>query len=199
MLAQEREQGLEALGGAALADDDHQAGRDVVAPLVERHAFMVGRDAGGGILPELVQGEARGVAVDRLAGSTGCVDFAQDLRVFGQHAGEIHHFAQVADIIALDQLLDVVRRDRGAAGLDLAADGGDAARCAEKEVEPCLTAVADHEIDAVDAQDIRDLVRVGDDADGAVGDGDAGVFAREEHRTLNVDVAVDEARQQVWP
>ena len=54
-----------------------------------------------------------------------------------------------------------------------------------------------HVAHTLDAEDIGDFVGVGDGADRAVGDGNAGEFRRGEHGTLDVHVSVDEARAEV--
>ena len=139
------------------------------------------------------------MSVHGLARRPGGVDLAHQFRVVGEHARIVHHFAQVADIVPGHELLDVVRADLGAGSFEIAADRGHAAGRAEQEIEAYLTAAADHKVNALHAQHVGDLVRIGYYPDGAVTDHDAGILARREHGALDVDMTVDETRHQIGP
>src|SRR5207245_2781801 len=78
----------------------------------------------------------------------------------------------------------------------LEARGRHAWRGAPVELERHGAAVGDHQPDAVEAEDVGDLVRVGDRGDRAVGDGEAGELRGHHHRTFDVDVRINEPGQE---
>ena len=54
-----------------------------------------------------------------------------------------------------------------------------------------------HIFDAFDAEDVADLMRIGDDGCCSLGDDGLGKVARRQHRGLNVHVGINEAGNQV--
>ena len=160
---------------------------------------MVGGDAGGGIALQLAEWQVGHVAVDGLARRQRDLYLAHHLRVAAKHACEVHHLGQETDVGALHHPRDDVGRDGGTAGLEVAAKVRHATGCAEEEVERRLAPVADHKVDTLHAEHVAYLVGVGHDTDGAVAHHHTGILAGHEHRTLDVDVTVDEPGQQVWP
>ena len=93
--------------------------------------------------------------------------------------------------------MDLPGRQGGARGLQVAGRhaGGDHEEYGQWEVEGLL----DHEVDPLEAEDVGELVGVGDHRGRAVGDHRPCELDRREHRALDVDVAFDEARSEVGP
>ena len=83
--------------------------------------------------------------------------------------------------------------ERGTGGLERRR--GHAGRRPEIELERRALPVADHVVHAGGAEDVGDLVRIGDSGDGAVHAGPARELRGRQHRALDVDVRIDEARQ----
>ena len=111
--------------------------------------------------------------------------------------GEVHHLGQPEDAVPAHQRLEVARLERPARGLERR--GGDARRRHEEdlELEACRRVV--QPVDAVGAEDVGDLVRVGDDRGRPEREHEARELVDEELHRLEVHVRVDEAGHDVAP
>ena len=188
-------EGFEVLCGAALADEHFHAHVEASLLVGQGGAFVVGGDALRGILLQLAARQPRCMAVDGLACAVSRSQLAHHLGIARQNARHVHHLAQEVDVVALHERVDVGCADDGSAGLHVCA--GYAGGGAEEEMEGYLTAVFNHEVDAVDAEHIGYLVRVGNGGQRAVTDGDTGKVLGQQHAALDVDVAVDESGKNV--
>ena len=113
----------------------------------------------------------------------------------GDHAGEVHHLREPDHAPPPQQALEVAGRERAARRLELrrrhARGGG------EEDVERQVLADVDEPVDAVGAEHVRDLVRVGDDRGRAERQHEARELGREQLRGLEMHVRVDEPRHDV--
>lgn len=192
---EQRPEFLEIFGGGPFADENFLSKGELFAGFVDPETFVVGLDSGSDVFFEVVAAEAGGVSVDALAVFFGGLDFLHDFGVTVDDAGEVHHFREVEEGCVAAEFLDGVGSEGGAGGFEVG--GGDAGGDAEMDFAGRLRGELLHVADAVETEDVGDLVRVGDGADGAVGDGDAGELRRGEHGALDVDVGVDEAGAEV--
>ena len=185
------------LGSAALADDDLHARRYAGTALVEVRALMVGSDTCQGIALALVAHQSGSMTIHRLTVGKGCLQLAHHLRVGTKHTRVVHHLAQNADFIACHELFHTFSVNHGTAGLDAATTGRHTTGRSETVVERRQLARVDHIVDALDAQHVAYLMRIGHHADGAVTGSHTGKLAGGHHATLNVHMTVDEAWHQV--
>ncbi len=193
----ERQERVEVAGGRALADHHGQAAAQLRARLLQPGRFVVGADAGGGVGVERGPDEAGRVAVDRQAAGAGRGELRQHVGVGGEDAGEVHHLAEAGDTGAVERGGDGGRVEDRAARL--ARRGRDARRHGEEGAQRQIARRRDQRVHAGQAEDVGDLVRVGNDRAGAVRHGDAGELADPELRAFEVDVRVDEGRGEEAP
>ncbi len=191
------QEGVEIAGGRALADHHDQAAAQLLARLLQPSRFVVGADAGGGVGVERGPAEAGRVAVDRQAAGAGRGELRQHVGVGGEDAGEVHHLAEAGDTGAVERGGDGGRVEDRAARL--ARRGRDARRHGEEGAQRQIARRRDQRVHAGQAEDVGDLVRVGNDRAGAVRHGDAGELADPELRAFEVDVRVDEGRGEEAP
>lgn len=187
---------IEIARGTAFADEDFLAQCYALYGMGERIELVVGGDARLDVATSVVAGEARCMTVDDLASSKGVGDFEACLGVAGKETWIVHHLGETIELGAREKLLDVGRGDAGASGLE-GVGTGHAGGDAEREMETHLAGALKHKVDALNAQDVGNLVRVGDDGNGALSDGETGKMLGKKERGLDVDVAVDKTRQEI--
>ncbi len=191
-LLDERQERGEVARGGGLADQHPHAGAQALAALLRRVALVVGADAGGGVGLEVLAEDAGRVAVDvrRREG-----ELLELVRVAGDDAGEVHHLGEADHAAAAQQALEVARVQGAVRRLERR--GRHAGRGHEEDVEGHGRAEVGEPVDAVGAEDVGDLVRVGDDGGGAEREDEARELVHEELRGLQVHVRVDEAGHEV--
>jgi hypothetical protein len=122
-------------------------------------------------------------------------ELLHDNRVSMEHAGPVHHLAQVPDARILEQLADIL-------GCDLRTSRFER-RCRHTRRRTkgyCkwhARGVVDHVSDAVDTADIADLMRVTDGSYGPMDHSQAGELRRDEHRRFDMNMSIDQARHDV--
>ncbi len=158
---------------------------------VER--LVVGADPRRGVRVQRLAHHARRMAV-RVCGSV-----ERELRelagVAGDDAGEVHHLGQPDHPAPAEQALEITGRQRTVRRLEVRR--GHAGRRHEVDVERQLVADVEQPVDAVGAEDVGDLVRVGDDRRRAHRQHEPRELVHEQLRRLEVHVRVDEARDDV--
>ncbi len=160
---------------------------------------MVGGNACSGILVALMSRQSRSMTVHGLAITVGGHYLSHHLLVVSQHAGIVHHLTQEANILASHQLYRIFGVNYLAARLNITAYSRYTAGGTEKEIEVSFVSGANHVVDTLHAQYIANLVRVGNDANRSVADGDVCKLVRHHHAALNVHVAVNETRHHIRP
>lgn len=185
-------------GRRPLADQNLHSAGDGISGLVRLRALVVSGDAGGGVCGAAGAPQPRRVAVHRLACTLCGCNLRHHLRVAVQDARVVHHLGEDNYFIALQQGCNSSAVKACAGGLDAAPAARHAARGPESEMEVCRGSIIEHQLHAFDAQDIGNLVRVADRADGAVAFRDSSELCGQHHRALDVDVRIDESRQVVW-
>ena len=113
----------------------------------------------------------------------------------GDHAGKVHHLGQADHPLAAQQALEVAGRERPPRRLE--AGGRHTGGRGEEDVERQVLADVDEPVDAVGAEDVRDLVRVRDNGRRAERKHQARELGRKQLRRLEVQVRVDEAWNDV--
>ncbi len=196
IVVQQVDERIEIPGGAAFADQDLHPGLELVERFFGSDTFMIRADSRADVLPGLFAAEAGRVAVDGFADALGGVDLGHDFGVFVEDAGEVHHFAEIFDIVAGEELGYFGGFEGGAGGFETGS--GDAAGRAEIEVKRHGIAVADHKFDTWEAADVGDLVGVADGGDGPVDDGQAREFGGDEEGGFDMDMGVDKAGEDIW-
>ncbi len=150
---------------------------------------------GGRVRAERLPEHARRVAVD----VDGAVEreLRELVRVARDDAGEVHHLREAEHSPPAQQRLEVAGRERAARRLEHGR--GHRRRGHEEHVERHLAARVEEPVHAVGAEDVRELVRVGDDRRRPERQHEAGELVDEQLRRLDVDVRVDEARDDPAP
>ena len=110
-------------------------------------------------------------------------------------AGEVHHLGEPEHPVPVEQPLEVA--DRELAPRRLERRRRNARRGHEVDVERDPVARVDQPVDAVRAEDVRDLVRVGDHRRGPQRQHEPRELVDQELRRLEVHVRVDEAGDDV--
>ena len=188
VLGEQRQERLEVPRGGGLADQEPHPGAQPLASLLRRVRLVVRADPGGRVGVQRPAEHAGRVAVD--------VVRQRELRELGRraadHAGEVHHLGEPDHAAAAEQRIEVARRQLAARRLELRRRH--ARRRHEVDVERDVVADVDQPVHAVGAEDVRDLVRVGDHRGRAERQHEPRELVDEQLRRLEVHVGVDEAR-----
>ena len=154
---------------------------------------MVGIHAGGDIGVQVVAGKARGVAVDLLVVGLGGHDLLHHLAVAVDDAHKVHHLRQALDPGMVIEGVDgpIVQIGSGL----VQGRGRNAGGQHEPHVHRQVLGGLEHILDAIGAHDVGDLVGVGDDGGGAVGQHGLGKLLGAYQGAFQVNMGVDEARQ----
>ena len=190
------EQGHESLqipGGRTLTDHDVLAKTQLIHGVLHIGALVVGVDAGGDVGVEILAGKARRMAVDLLVVGLRGHDLLHHLTVAVDHAHIVHHLRQSLHTGMVIEGVDGTVIQIGA-GL-VQRRGGDAGGQHEAHVHRQVLCGLQHILDAVGTHDVGDLMGVGDDGGGAVGQHRLGKLRGTHQRALQMDVSVDEAGQ----
>ena len=187
-------QRLEVPRGRAIADQDLHAQCRLAPRLVQRHAFVIGADAGRGVRARLLAHQLRRVTIHQLARSLRGGDLGQHLRIARQHARPVHHLAQVADA-------RIGQKPRDGGGIQCGPRrlkrGRRHARWASKvKVEIAPRTVAQHELHTRLTQHVGDLVRIAHRAHGAMHHHRARKLAGRQHAAFHMHMRVDESGHQ---
>ena len=110
----------------------------------------------------------------------------------GEDAREVHHLAKADNAVPRHGFGDVVGADRRTGVLE-PGDGGHARRRGYHRFEGNAARILFHDLHAVEAEYVADLVRIHVNAGRTVSHGGPRVLGHAEHRGLHVDVAVEEA------
>ncbi len=184
---------VEVAGAGALAQLDlHPQGQLFVA-LCEADRFVIGADPRPDVGRKIRAAQAGGVAVDPFAHCGRSLYLGHDLRVVEDDAGEVHHLGEKVDIVALQQLCDIGSRQHGPGVFK--GGGWDAGGRTKIKLQRRLPAACDHKVDSRHPDNIGDLVGIGHHGHGSVGDGLGGEGCRGQHRAFNVDMGIDQTRQ----
>ena len=184
-------QSLQIPGGGALPDHDELTQFQFFHGVVNVRALVVGVDTGGNVGVQVGAGKTGGVAVDLLVVRLRRNDLGNGGGVGGDHAGEIHHFRKTQHPGVVEKAVDIpvvqiraafVQRRRRDAGGDH-----------KLGVHRQPFRGAEHIVDAVGAHDVGDLMGVGDNGGGAVGDDCPGKLRGGNQTGFQMDVGVDEA------
>ena len=135
--------------------------------------------------------QPRGVPVDELARGARALQLSQRLRVLAQHTGRVHEFSEAEEGVPLQQRRRLLPRKACAARLE--GCGGHAGGQHQLHFERGILRGAGDVLRAVDAADVDDLVRVGDDGSRAAGHDQPRELLGRELRALDMDVRIDQA------
>ena len=161
--------------------------------------FVAAADAGGDVGAQCGAGIGDGkMPGDDVVGLERFGKLGVDMLLRADHVREAHHFAETHDAVPRHHFADVVRPDRRA-GVLKARDRRDARRRVGHRLKRGALRVLDHELHAVLAADVADLVRVHENAGRAAGNDRLGVLAHGEHGRLHMDVPVHKAGRNVLP
>jgi hypothetical protein len=156
---------------------------------------VVGADPGRGIGVQLLAEDVRCMAVD--VSRARQRQLLQLGRAPVDDAGEVHHLGEAEHPAPAEQPFEIAGQERAPRRLELR--GGHAGRRHEEDVEREVVAQVREPVDAVRAEHVRDLVRVGDDGRRPQRQHELGELVDEELRRLEMHVRVDEARDEVLP
>ena len=192
-VAQQGNQGLQVPGGGALADHDELAPLQLGQGVVNIGALVVRVHAGGDVGVEVVAGQTGGVTVDLLMMGLGGHDLLHHLGVAVDGAYKVHHLRQTLDPGMVIEGVDGPVIQNGA-GL-VQGRGGHAGGEHEAHVHRQILRSLEHVFDAVGAHDVGDLVGIGDDSGGAVGQDRLGKLRGAHQGALQMDMRIQEAGQ----
>ena len=190
---QQRQQGLQIVGGGALPNHDElppfQLG-DGVGGII---ALVVRVDAGGDIGVEVVAQQAGGMAVNLLVVGLGGHDLLNDHGVRADHAGIVHHLRQpLHPWVVVEGINGAVIQHRAAL---VHGRGGNAGRQHKPHVHRQPLGSLQHVLHAVGTHDIGNLVGVRHNGGGAVGQNCLHKLFGGNHGALQVDMGVNKARE----
>ena len=186
VLGEQRQERLEVTRGGGLADQEPHPGAQPLAPLLRRVRLVVRADPGGRVGVQRPAEDAGRVPVD--------VSRQRELRELGRraadHTGEVHHLREPDHAAAAEQRIEVARRQLAARRLEMRRRH--ARRGHEVDVQRDVVADVDQPVHAVGAENVRDLVRVGDDGGRAERQDEPRELVDEQLRRLEMHVGVDE-------
>ncbi len=193
LLRQQGQQGLQVPGGGTLPDHDKLAPLQLGNGVGGVRAFMIGVDPGGDVGIEVIPLQTGGVAVDLLVVGLGGYDLLDDLGVRADDAWIIHHLRQsLHPGVVIEGVDGPVVQHRAAL---VHGSGGNAGGQHEAHVHGQALGGLEHILDAVGSHDVGDLVGVGDDGGGAVGQHRLDELTGGDHGALQMDVGVDKTRE----
>jgi hypothetical protein len=187
-LLDERQQRVEVARARRLADQQPHPGAQPLPALLRRDRLVVGADARGRVGLQGLPEHARRVPVDVRRAAQ------RQLRELGlgaaDHAGEVHHLGEADHAPAPEQPLEVAGAERAPRRLEARRRHG--RRGHEVDVERQLRADVEQPVDAVGAEHVRDLVRVGHAGRRPEREHEARELVRQQLGRLEVQVRVDE-------
>jgi len=189
-LGDDRHQGVEILGDGAFAHQDMHALADLLHGFVRRRAFVLGADARRQVAVQVVAAQQRRVAIDVVAPEG--VELGEAARILVDDAREIHEFGQTDDLRMVAEGQEFFDGQIGAGGFQMG--GGHAGGELDADVHDRLLSRIEEEADALFAEHIGDLVRIADGGGDAIGEDAAVEFVRRDQRAFDVQVGIDEAR-----
>ena len=174
----------------ALANENLHPRLQLVHRLRQSETLVIRRDARRRIIRRHFAPQAGRVSIDRLAEFFRGGNHRHQRRIPREHAGKIHHLAEVFDFFASQQ-------PRHRAGIKCGAGRFEsrrrnAGRRAKIELERRARTVANHVVHASDTQDVGDFMRIGDRRHGAMNHGPPRKLRRRQHRTLDMDMRIDQ-------
>ena len=190
VLADQRQQVAQVARVRRLAQQHPHAAAALLQRLVERRRLVVGADAGGDVGVQRPADHAGRVAVGMRG--AGHAQPRQHVGRAGDDAGEVHHLGHAERPRVAQDRLHVGRLERAHGRLEVARRH--ARRRHHEHVERQALGRLEHPLDALAAEHVRDLVRIGDHRRGAVRNHAAGELGGRQLRRLDVHVRVDEAR-----
>ena len=193
LAAQQGDKCLQIAGGGALADHDELAALQLGQSVIQIGALVVGVHAGGYVGVEVVAAEAGGVAVDLLVVRLRGDDLFHYLGVAVHGAHKVHHFGKTLYAGVVIEGVDGAVIQHGAGFVQRR--GGYAGGQHEAHVHRQILRGLEHVLDAVGAHDVGDLVGVGDDGGGAVGQNGLGKLRRADQRAFQMDMGIQKAGQ----
>ncbi len=192
-LVDERQQRVEVAGAGGLADQHPHAGAQPLAALLDRAHLVIRADPRRCIGVQLLAEDRRGVPVD-VRRTREC-----ELRELGlgagDDAGEVHHLGEADHPAPPEEALEVAGNQRAARRLELGRRY--ARRGHEEHVQREVRAQVREPVDTVRAQDVGDLVRVGDHRRRPEWKHEPRELVHEQLRGLEVHVGVDESGDEV--
>ena len=176
-----------------LADQQPHPGTQAFAAFLGRERLVVGANPRSRVRLQVAAEHARRMSVDVVAARDG--ELRQLALGAGDHAGEVHHLGKPDHTAPPQQALQVSGRERASRRLERRRR--DARRGREENVERQVLADVDEPVDAVGAEHVRNLVRVGHDRGRPERQHEARELGREQLRRLEMHVGVDEPRHDV--
>ena len=140
---------------------------------------MIGRNAERCIASSIIAPQTGGMPIDHTSVCTRYVEFAHHRCVLMQHAGPVHHLAQVAHAFIAEELGNVIHRDLRPGRFE--GRGRNAGRRTKAKREWHGRTVVQHIAHTLDTTDVTDLMRITDRGNRAVHDSKAGELGRHQH------------------
>ena len=189
----EREQVEQVPRHRGLADQEPHPGAEALAPLFDGQRLVVRPDARGGVCLQLLAENAGCMTVD--VSSAVEAELLELCRRACDDAGVVHHLRQPQNASPAHERLEITGHERSPRRFEWRS--GHTRRRHEEDVELQSGRGVEQPVHSVHAEDVRDLVRVGDDGGRAERKNQLCEFVDHQLHRLEVHVRVDEAGDDV--
>ncbi len=186
-------QGFQIPCGGTVPDHDELSPFQLGNGVLKVVALMVGVDPCGDVGVQVVPLQIRRVTVNFLMMGLGRDDFLNRLVVAGDNAHKVHHFRQPLDPGMVIERIDrpVIQRGSGL----VQRRGGHAGGQHKPHVHRKPFRGLEHEFNAVGAHHVGDLMGVGDNGSGSVGQDRPGKLTGRHQRAFQMNMGVQKAGQ----
>ena len=198
VLGQHRRERGDVAERRAFAELDPHPGAELGERVLARGRLMARVDPGRDVGLEPVvalPGEAP-VARHRQAALQGRGDLRVHVLVTGDHAGHVHHLPQARHALPAECLSDLRGPERGAGVLE-ARQRGHTRRHGQEDLQRQAATLLEEPAHPFEAEDVRHLVVVDEDRGRPAGQDGLGEARDGDHHRLDVQVGVDQARNEV--
>jgi len=179
-------------GSRTLAKKNPHPAAQLLHRLVGGQALVVRTDPAGDVGIEPPASESRSMAVHRPPGE--CVELGVDLRIAEHRSRNVHHLGQPQHPRLAGQGCEIRRRQTGAGGRKIG--GRYTGWCHDQHVEREVGGGGEHPAHAVKTRNVGNLVRVAHHRRGPTRDDRARELGRDHHAALQVNMGVNQTRQQ---
>ncbi len=190
----QRNQRVEVFRGRPFANQDLHPGGELFPRFLDRKALVIGFDTRTRICVHAIAAQTRRVSVHRLASIFRGLNFRHEPRVAVNHARIVHHLTEIRHVVSRKQPVHRLGVEFGPCRFE--GRRRNARRSAKCERKRHRLPVRDHVLHPGPPEYVGDLVGIADRCHRSVHHRRPGKLRRRQHRTLDMNVRVDESRQQ---
>ncbi|MNQ85094.1 hypothetical protein D3C85_1002420 [compost metagenome] len=182
----------------AFSNHEMHAHANLLQTLFPSHRFVIRRYSRCDVGLQHAIIFTREMPRNRLPTLQRCFNFSAHFGIPVHDAGEIHHFTQSDHVVPLQSLLNIDYFERSA-GIFQIIRCGYAGRECRKHFKRQPLPLFMHQTNPFSTKHIRNLMRVHENPRRPFDDRCLGKFRDGQHRTLNVHMAVQQARHHIFP